>query len=141
MEPRSRLLDQSIETAIVYSIACGVGCKVVDRQGNSYVEEKNAICGLVFHQDGDGKECRRSNLYGGYQAEQLGDYYVYFCPVGLANWAVPVLHKGVAEYYLIGGLCSSMRWIAFSWRACIGKILLSERGRMKCGKRCGAYLW
>jgi two-component system response regulator YesN len=103
MEPRSRLLDQSIETAIVYSIACGVGCKVVDRQGNSYVEEKNAICGLVFHQDGDGKECRRSNLYGGYQAEQLGDYYVYFCPVGLANWAVPVLYRGVAEYYLIGG--------------------------------------
>ena len=43
MEPRSRLLDQSIETAIVYSIACGVGCKVVDRQGNSYVEEKNDL--------------------------------------------------------------------------------------------------
>ena len=33
----------------------------------------------------------------------LGITTVYFCPVGLANWAVPVLHKGVAEYYLIGG--------------------------------------
>lgn len=103
MDQQSRLLEQAIETAVIYSIACGVGCKVVDRTGNSYGDDKNAICSLVFEQEGDPKECRRSNLYGGYQAEQLGDYYVYFCPVGLANWAVPVLSKGVAEYYLIGG--------------------------------------
>ncbi|MGI6148041.1 MAG: PocR ligand-binding domain-containing protein [Limnochordia bacterium] len=103
MERQDGLFERAMETAVVYSIACGVNCKVVDRAGKSYGEEKHSLCSLVFGSNGEAKECRRSDLYGGYQAEQLGDYYVYFCPAGLANWAVPVLNKGVAEYYLIGG--------------------------------------
>ena len=84
-------------------LACGVNCKVVDRAGKSYGEEK-----AFPLQRCSGPTARRRNaaapiFYGGYQAEQLGDYYVYFCPAGLANWAVPVLNKGWRSTSLIGG--------------------------------------
>ncbi len=103
------LSERTIETARIYSAACGVGCKVVSRAGDP-IASFGDLGGDSFCRTLSGpnvtmgaEQCRRSYLYGGYQAEKLGEYYIYFCPSGLCNWAVAILERGVTAFYLIGG--------------------------------------
>ena len=107
MEPS--LTERTVRMAEIYGVACGAGCKVVQKTGEPIAAFGNAagdsFCRIISGPT-EGKEadqCRHSYLYGGYQAEKLGEYYIYFCPSGLCNWAVPILEHGVASYYLIGG--------------------------------------
>lgn len=101
--------ELAVEIGEIYGIACGVGCKVVQKTGEPIFAFGSApgdsfcqiVSGQTHTQEGD--QCRHSYLYGGYQAEKLGEYYIYFCPSGLCNWAVPIFERGVAAYYLIGG--------------------------------------
>ncbi len=101
------LAELTIETAEIYAVACNVGCKVVSKTGQPLAafggHHGASFCRLVSGEDGAPDKCRQSYLYGGYQAEKLGEYYIYFCPSTLANWTVPILEHGVAEYYLVGG--------------------------------------
>lgn len=104
---QNTLAELAAETARIYAVGCDVGCKLICKTGRllaSYGEEKrNALCQILSDDIGESEQCRKSYLYGGYQAEKLGEYYIYFCPTGLVNWAVPLLSQGVAEYYLVGG--------------------------------------
>ena len=101
------LVDEARETAEVYAVACHVGCKVVGRNGQPIAlfgdSDGESLCRLVSRQTDTLDACRQSYLYGGYQAEKLGEYYIYFCPAGLCNWAVPIFEYGVAACYIIGG--------------------------------------
>ncbi|NLL47445.1 MAG: AraC family transcriptional regulator [Firmicutes bacterium] len=101
------LVEAAKQTAEMYAIACQVGCKVVDSQGEliaSFGDDKgHSLCELLAGSKATLDSCRQAYLYGGYQAEKLGEYYIYFCPAGLCIWAVPIVERGVAVYYLIGG--------------------------------------
>jgi AraC-like DNA-binding protein/ligand-binding sensor protein len=101
------LAELTVETAETYAVACNVGCKVVSKTGQPLAAFGGsygaAFCRLVSGEGVAPDRCRQSYLYGGYQAEKLGEYYIYFCPSTLANWTVPILEQGVAEYYLVGG--------------------------------------
>ncbi len=49
------------------------------------------------------EQCQKSYLYGGRQAEEIGSYYIYFCPYGLVNWSAPLVIGDEVEYYVFGG--------------------------------------
>lgn len=101
------LKGKVIETAKAYQTACSVGCKVVDPSGQvvaSFQDPQEIdFCGLLKGEEQNIDTCRNSNRYGGLQAEKLGHYYIYFCPFGLGNWAVPVYEGKELKFYLIGG--------------------------------------
>ncbi|MDI3547543.1 MAG: two-component system, response regulator YesN [Halanaerobiales bacterium] len=98
-------LIKLIET---YSISTRVGCKAFDAGGKELFshpgeDESCSFCQLVKEFDQGKEDCRQSYLYGGLQAEKLSDYYIYFCPYGLVNWAVPVLEDNKMKYFFTGG--------------------------------------
>ncbi len=101
------LKEQVLEAARAYNIACSIDCRVIDPMGKIEglfrCDTASAFCRLVTETESLAEICRNSNLYGGYHAEKLGHYYIYFCPFGLANWAVPVYGGGLTRYYVIGG--------------------------------------
>jgi len=61
------------------------------------------FCRCIQNLYGRGEICRRAHLYGSYQAERFGDFYVFFCPFGLVHWAAPVLEEGTLAYGLVAG--------------------------------------
>lgn len=107
MHRSEELREKVIAAAEVYSVACKVSCKIIDTTGQlqtSFLSPAAAeFCRLVTGDSATEESCRNSHLYGGFQAETLGHYYIYFCPFGLGNWAVPVYGEKRAQYYMIGG--------------------------------------
>lgn len=94
------------EAAKTYILAANVNCTVFDANGEivagSRLADRSHFCQLV-QEDDEGKCCRKSYVYGGQQAEKLGEPYIYFCPYGLVNWAVPVVGPQQTNLYLVGG--------------------------------------
>jgi ligand-binding sensor protein len=110
-------LEQAIKAADHFSLACQIGCRVIDATGETLYETspvpgQGAICDLagqlgpdwqhahLDHSQPDNDHsspvslCSNAHLYGCYQAERFGGQYVYFCPLGLTHWASPVIQKG-----------------------------------------------
>lgn len=119
-------LEQAIKAADHFSLACQIGCRVIDATGETLYETspvpgQGAICDLagqlgpdwqhahLDHSQHDNDHsspvslCSNAHLYGCYQAERFGGQYVYFCPLGLTHWASPVIQKGQVVGALIGG--------------------------------------
>lgn len=89
-----------------YAISTTIGCKAFTKKGEkitSYTQDCGYCEFLHSLKDSSSKECQRAYIYGGYQAEKWGEPYIYYCPYGLVNWAVPVLNEEKIKYILIGG--------------------------------------
>ncbi|MCK8826931.1 PocR ligand-binding domain-containing protein [Natroniella acetigena] len=90
-----------------YSLVTNVGCKVFDNKGNMITEismgNESSFCELVYSCEQGKKDCKQSYFDGGLQAEKLGEAYIYSCPYGLVNWAVPILENKKLKYFLTGG--------------------------------------
>lgn len=102
-KPDKKDIEEAVKT---YILAANVNCTAFDANGEvvagSGLADRSPFCQLMQEGDG-GKCCRKSYVYGGQQAEKLGEAYIYFCPCGLVNWAVPVLGPQGTPLYLVGG--------------------------------------
>ncbi|MFW6270230.1 MAG: PocR ligand-binding domain-containing protein [Bacillota bacterium] len=89
-----------------YTISTTINCKAYTKKGEQIASygENCDYCDMIHHLKKNNKsECQRAYIYGGYQAEKWGEPYIYYCPFGLVNWAVPVLEKEKMKYILVGG--------------------------------------
>lgn len=98
-----RRIQEAVET---YQLATKVNCTAFTANGELVagcsLADRSHFCRLIQEYDG-GSSCKKSYVYGGQQAEKLGEAYIYFCPYGLVNWAVPVLEPKGTTLYLAGG--------------------------------------
>jgi two-component system, response regulator YesN len=97
-----------IKLVDTYSISTKIGSRVFDSTGKEIYshpgqEDPCSFCKLIREFEQGQEDCQQSYLYGGLQAEKLSEYYIYFCPYGLVNWAVPVLEDNKMTYFLSGG--------------------------------------
>lgn len=94
------------QLAKTYSISTNINCKIFNvdgREVSAFSQTECSFCKLVHKFEQGRESCRKSYIYGGYQAEKLGEVYIYFCPYGLVNWAVPILEDNDLKYILTGG--------------------------------------
>lgn len=108
---------EAIEAADTFRKSTGVTCRVVDSVGETVYlstdsEEVVSVCNLTskyfYCGDNNGQEkmaniCLNSHLYGCYQSERFGGKYVFFCPLGLTNWAAPIVFDGAVEGSFLAG--------------------------------------
>jgi len=91
-----------------YTLATGVDCTVIDLQGailfNTASDRINCkVCKKLQTLLGEEFSCSSVYLYGSYQAERLGGKDIFFCPVGFAHWAAPIIVDGIMHGSIIGG--------------------------------------
>lgn len=96
------------KTLAIYNYGTNIACRAMEVKGRHLIGHSDSsntlgFCELV-HSLFKGKEdCLKSHIYGARQAEKLGEEYIYFCPYGLINWAVPMMKGNEMKYFLIGG--------------------------------------
>lgn len=101
-------IDKINNITDIYYQSTGINCQVIKLKG---MDMKRVItsgnipgfCNLVQCCKRGKDDCCKSYVYGARQAEKLGEYYIYFCPYGLINWAVPIMIRQEIEYFAIGG--------------------------------------
>jgi AraC-like DNA-binding protein len=62
-----------------------------------------AFCDTVKHFFNDDEICKKTHLYGLYQAERFGGKYIFFCPLTFMHWVSPLVVNGVIRGALLGG--------------------------------------
>lgn len=97
-----------LEVLNTYTIATGVSSKAFTIDGEKFyftrgAKNRSSFCEIVQCEDYGQKKCRQSYVYGGLQCGQLGEPYIYFCPFGLVNWAVPIFSREKMVCFLTGG--------------------------------------
>ena len=121
---REQILRQAVELALQYAMATGVGCVVLDeegqvlqdkdlpapqegkpreqeyRQGEREADSGNrkGLCALC-----DSNQCRNLHLHAATQARRSGGSFVYLCPLGFMQWASPLFLAGRSLGVLVGG--------------------------------------
>lgn len=100
--------DRMIQLVETYSISTKISCKVFEADGKEIYYhpgsgEKCHFCKLIQDSQQGEENCRKSYIYGGFEAEKWGEPYIYFCPYGLVNWAVPIIGDDELKYILTGG--------------------------------------
>ncbi|MDD2393678.1 MAG: helix-turn-helix domain-containing protein [Eubacteriales bacterium] len=111
--------SEAIKAADTFRRSTGVTCRVVDSVGETvYIsaDDKSdvAVCNLTakyFYCGSDdcgnnetmANICLNSHLYGCYQSERFGGKYVFFCPLGLTNWASPIVCDSTVEGAFLAG--------------------------------------
>ena len=91
-----------------YSLSTGVDCSVIDTKGDVIFSSSSnrQTCNACIQLQTYLKEefsCSSVYLYGSYQAERLGGKDIFFCPVGFAHWAAPIIVDGIMQGGFIGG--------------------------------------
>ena len=97
-----------VEVLNTYTVATGVSSKAFSIDGEKFYftrgsRNRSSFCETVQCQDHGLKKCRQSYVYGGLQCEKLGEPYIYFCPYGLVNWAVPIFSGDKMACFITGG--------------------------------------
>lgn len=100
--------DHVVELCRAYANTTGIPVTVLDagiKSENAQAEPPwpGEFCRCIQSLYGRSEICRQAHLYGSYQAERFGDFYVFFCPFGLVHWAAPVLKEGTLAYGLVAG--------------------------------------
>lgn len=101
-------IEQIREILNVYYHSTGITCRAIKTKDMMMIDCPDqtripSFCNLVHSCEKGKDDCYKSYLYGGRQAEKLGEYYIYFCPYGLINWAVPIIKNKQMEYFAVGG--------------------------------------
>lgn len=114
-DPAGPELDELLKEAERYSLATGLPCRVLDRDGRCIGRNIPAgpapdaaggcrLCAIVRTGTGDTvQDCSGVHRYGSRQAERFGGIYIYFCPNTLVHWAAPVSRDGEPVATLLGG--------------------------------------
>ena len=99
---------KAVKQAQDYYLSTGIDCSVIDLKGDTLFSTTSdkTTCQTckklqkIVHED---FSCSSVYLYGSYQAERLGGKDLFFCPIGFAHWAAPILIDGIMQGGLIGG--------------------------------------
>ena len=95
-----------------YRSATGIDVFLIDARGDVLFSSlEHGLCSMIntpiirtAGRCGTGLcDCRKAHLYGSYQAERFGGRYIYFCPLGLTHWAVPIVVHGIIQGAFLGG--------------------------------------
>ncbi|ACL70286.1 PocR ligand-binding domain-containing protein [Halothermothrix orenii] len=102
-----KIKDKLKKVINIYSYATGIGCRIISTEDMKEVFQpplsRPSFCKMVHSCSRCDDDCKQSYIYGGLQAEKLGEPYIYFCPYGLVNWAVPLFGEKKMEYFFTGG--------------------------------------
>lgn len=123
--------EKIIESITTYSKSTGVECILIDHSGKTihkvrphnqcdYCEKLMGMCGMK-------EQCEQAHLYGAYQAERFNDVYIYFCPIGLIHWAVPIEENGMIPGAVLGGHVLMTSPDEFMLEEIMRKFSLSQR--------------
>lgn len=107
-ENNSGHINEIREILSVYYQSTGIFCRAFSIRSRDWIscpdyDNIPEFCENVHCTKKSNRQCQKSYPYGGREAEKLGSYYIYFCPYGLVNWAIPLLIGDKAEYYVFGG--------------------------------------
>ena len=100
--------DKAVTSVEDYSRATGVGCSILDRNGNSLYRAGEGpdpcvgCCKLQLLAEKP-RGCRDTHLYSIYHAERFGGRYIFFCPISLIHWTSPIVIRGATVGALLGG--------------------------------------
>lgn len=91
-----------------YSRVAGVGCSILDREGNHLYRagegpDPCAGCCRLQQLARRPHNCRDTHLYSIYHAERYGGRYIFFCPISLVHWTSPIVVEGITVGALLGG--------------------------------------
>ena len=108
--PDNNSLDRSVATAAVdfYSESCGINCALLDIDGEKVYENGPqssacASCAGMCRELGCSFGCEGLHAFAARQSERFGGRYIYFCPIGLAFFASPIISSGIVAGSLVGG--------------------------------------
>ena len=102
-------LDTVLKTVYNFSKATNVGCSYLDIPNEEIMRHPTmedvrcTLCEKMRTLTKCDHNCVNVKLYGSYQAERFGGKYIFFCPLGLVNFASPVVIGGVMRASLLGG--------------------------------------
>ncbi len=108
--PEKNSLDRSVATAAVdfYSESCGINCMLLDIDGEKVYENgpQSSACASCADMCRDLDctfGCEGLHAFAARQSERFGGRYIYFCPIGLAFFASPIISSGIFAGSLVGG--------------------------------------
>ncbi len=101
-------VKSAVKFAQDYSLSTGVDCSIIDAKGgviftSSSHRQTCKGCRQLQTYLKEEFSCSSVYLYGNYQAERLGGKDIFFCPVGFAHWAAPIIVDGIMQGGFIGG--------------------------------------
>lgn len=77
-----------------FSLATGLGAEIIDHEGVPIVQKPSTndchFCQLVRATEEGNQRCLTAFRKGGYQANMLGEPYIFRCHVGLIEWVAPI---------------------------------------------------
>lgn len=96
------------ESAESFAAACGIQCRICTTEGKRLSTHGKTGAGCEFcrrlsENSGNRYDCEELHADGARQAERFGGRYIYFCPVGMAFSASPIISGGRAGGVLIAG--------------------------------------
>ena len=96
------------ESADSFSFSCGVGCALYAKDGAVLYHQGPGthaceVCRRLSALTGAGHDCASLHTYGAFQSERFGGRYIYFCPIGLAFFASPIMTGSAFAGALVGG--------------------------------------
>ncbi len=105
---------KSMDTAVAreavdfFAHTSGVNCSLLDRDGELIYEKgpdtsRCAVCARLCEALGCSFSCQQLHDFSARQSERFGGRYIYFCPIGLAFFASPILSAGIYAGAFIGG--------------------------------------
>lgn len=122
--------DRARQCADTYSNSVGVRCNIINTLGDTlYSCGASTICDICRNTvvpAGRRQLCIDSHLYGSYQAERFGGKYIFFCPLGLVNWASPITLNGIMKGAMLGGPVQMVAPDDFLIEDIIGKDIIDE---------------
>ncbi|MBR5490841.1 MAG: AraC family transcriptional regulator [Oscillospiraceae bacterium] len=96
------------EAADFFSNSAGLNCAVFDGEGKIIYENGPdssacAACGKLCEKLGCSFVCNGLHPFAARQSERFGGRYIYFCPIGMAFFASPILSAGIYSGAFVGG--------------------------------------
>ena len=93
---------KEIEAIESYALSTGIYTKLVDSNGEVIASAGSPCeyCRFCAERQQDQDFRSKTYRYGSMQAQRFGGKYIYFCPMGLTNWASPIMKDGI----LVGAL-------------------------------------
>ncbi len=100
--------EAAIEAVDFFSHTSGISCSLLDSEGHSLYENGPdttacaacaKLCGTLNCNFG----CSGLHAFAARQSERFGGRYIYFCPIGMAFFASPILSAGVYAGAFVGG--------------------------------------
>jgi len=103
-------MDHSVANSAVdfFAESCFINCMLQDTDGNVVYENGPqytacAACKKLCGELNCSFTCEGLHAFAARQSERFGGRYIYFCPIGLAFFASPIISSGIFSGSVVGG--------------------------------------